>query len=406
MAGTPFTPYQRRLFVFLSVATFFEGYDFMVFSQILPTLRDYWELDPFDASAMYAVINCGTVAAYLLVRIADRIGRRRTLTITIAGYTVFTFATGFAPDPYTFTAAQFFARIFLIAEWAISMVYAAEEFPADRRGMVIGVIQGNSILGSVVCGGTIPFILELPWGWRSAYLIAIVPLLVLAFARRSLKETQRFVEQATSATRRGLLHIWRTPYRKRVLQLAVIWGMTYVCSQIAVAYWKDFALTERALTEKQAGLSIAIASVVAVPLVFLSGKMLDVIGRRPGAAIVLLASAAGAFFSYTLHGQWPLTFALIFGVFGVSAYLPVLNAYTTELFPTELRSDAFAWANNLLGRITYVLSPLVVGHFAKESGSWSGPVQVTAAFPILALILLLWLLPETKARELEDTASL
>ena len=49
----------------------------------------------------------------------------------------------------------------------------------------------------------------------------------------------------------------------------------------------------------------------------------------------------------------------------------------TELFPTDLRGDAFAWANNFLGRIGYVLSPIALGWIAESSG-W-GPVLAWTA---------------------------
>jgi putative MFS transporter len=83
---------------------------------------------------------------------------------------------------------------------------------------------------------------------------------------------------------------------------------------------------------------------------------------------------------------------------------PVLNAFTTELFPTEYRGDAFAWANNLLGRLGYVLSPFVVG-FAAERVGWGPAVSATALFQLLSLVLILLLLPETNQRELEETAA-
>jgi putative MFS transporter len=90
-------------------------------------------------------------------------------------------------------------------------------------------------------------------------------------------------------------------------------------------------------------------------------------------------------------------------VVGVSAVLTALNAFTTELFPTELRGNAFAWSNNLIGRIGYCVSPVVIGQIAETTG-WGLPLRVTAIFPIVALLLILWLLPETRARELEETA--
>lgn len=397
--------YQRKLFVFLSVATFFEGYDFIALSQILPNLRADFALSKQHAGWMLGIVNAGTVIAYLLVRKADAWGRRRVLTVTILGYTVCTFMSGLAYGPYDFTAWQLVARVFLIAEWATSMVIAAEEFPSERRGMVIGVLQAFSSLGGIVCAGVVPYLLELPYAWRSVYFVAILPLIALAYMRRNLRETKRFAELSDDKKTRPLFAVWSTPYKKRILQLGVIWMATYACSNTAITFWKDFVLSERGFTDKQAGLSITIAAVASMPLVFLSGKLLDWVGRKPGATIIFILTSVGVAGSYTLRGHLPLTAALVLGIFGVSAVLPVLNAFTSELFPTELRGDAFAWANNLIGRLAYVASPVAVGHVAAALG-WGPAVAATAVFPILALALIWWWIPETNAMELEETAAL
>lgn len=400
----PFTPYQKRLFAFLSVATFFEGYDFMALTQILPELRKSFSLDETAGGLLVSFINVGTVLAYFLVRRADRWGRKRVLTLTILGYTTFTFLCGISPNIWAFAACQMLARIFLLAEWAISMVFAAEEYPAERRGMVIGVVSACGSLGSVLCAGIAAPLMHSPLGWRTVYLVGVLPLVIIAFARRGLKETRRF-EETGPAKDRGLMHIWKTPHKRRVIELGAIWFLTYICTQNAVTWFKEFAVAERGMTAGQVGLRIAIAAVAAMPLVFGVGKLLDVVGRRLGAVIVFVLGAGGAFLSYTLHSPLALTIALVFGIFGASAVLPVLNAFTTELFPTDLRGDAFAWANNLIGRIGYVASPAVVGWIAHQVG-WGPAVRWTAVFPILALILILRVLPETRGRELEETASL
>lgn len=410
MAGrTPLSSYQKKLFVFLSVATFFEGYDFLALAQLLPELRAEFGLSEGQGGALVALINLGTVFAYVLVRQADRWGRRRVLMVTIAGYTVFTVLTGFAPDAVTFGICQLIARVFLIGEWAVSMVYAAEEFPADRRGMVIGVIQAFSTLGAVACAGLVPVLVSTELGWRTVYFVGAAPLMILAFARRNLRETERFARldgpaRPVHGSRwAAFTHIWRTPHRRRVLQLALIWALTYVCSNNAVTFWKEFAVAERGFDNAQVGRAITISAVAAMPLVFYSGRLLDWLGRRRGGAVIFLSGSVGVALSYTLHDPWALTVALVFGVMGASAVLPVLNSYTTELFPTDVRGDAFAWANNLLGRIGYVLSPLVVGVVAQET-SWSLALASTAVFPVIAVVLIFAWLPETAGRELEVTA--
>jgi putative MFS transporter len=410
---TPLTPYQWKLLGFLSVATFFEGFDFMALSQILPNMREEMGLDLTTAGLLLSVVNVGTLVAYALIRQADAWGRRRVLMVTIAGYTLFTGLTALASGPIAFALCQFFARLFLIAEWATAMVYVAEEYPADRRGMVMGVMQGVASLGSIVCAGVVPLLLKVDLGltpWRNVYVAGIIPLVLLAIARRGLSETQRFErdkqERASQPGEpRSALAILRGPYRRRVLQLGLLWSLTYFGMANAVTFWKDFAVNERGYTDGEVGLALTIASLASMPLVFASGRLLDMIGRRRGAVVIFGLGIAGVFASFTLVDRWALQIAAVFGIFGVSAVLPVLNSLTTELFPTSLRSDAFSWANNLLGRIGYVLGPTAAGWIGASIGLGPAVAGMTAA-PLLALILLLAWLPETSNRELEDTAAL
>ena len=402
----PLTPYQKRLFVFLSVATFFEGYDFQALGQILPNLRAEMGLSEAVGGQLVSAISIGTMLAYFLVRLADRWGRRRVLTITILGYASFTFFTGFSQSPYDFAFFQFCARIFLIAEWTLSMVFAAEEFPADRRGFVIGVIQAATAFGAIICAAMVPLLLQTAYGWRTVYLVGVIPLLLLAYARRGLKETERFSHYAAKrpTTKRRFFAIFHTAHKKRVLQMALIWGLTYMCTQPAVIFWKEFAVNERGFTDGQVGLAVAVASLGALPLVFFVGKLIDEWGRRRGAILIYLAMALSVVPAYQLRNFWALTVSLMVAIFAAVALLTLLNTFTTELFPTEIRGDAFAWSNNFLGRIGYVIAPAIVGAAAGQIG-WGNAVSVTAVFVLAALMLILWLLPETSKMELEETAA-
>jgi putative MFS transporter len=389
------------------VATFFEGFDFFALAQILPSLRATFDLSEGGAGVLVAVINVGPMLAYLLVRQADRWGRRPILSVTILGYTTLSVASGLAPDVWVFGVVQLAARVFLIGEWAIAMIYAAEEYPADRRGLVIGVIQACSSLGAVVCAAVVPLLLRTSLGWRSVFLVGGVPLLVMAIARRGIRETKRFVDRAVdpSATGPQLTRIWRTRWRGRLVLLACIWAATYVCTTTAMLFWKEFAVAERQFTDAQVGASMTIAALLSMPLAFAVGKLIDRIGRRRAAVLIFCLASVSVFGAYTLESHLALTVSLVAGIFGTTAVLPVLNAYTTELFPTELRSDAFAWANNLLGRLGAVVAPLAVGAAAGIYG-WGPAVAATTIGPLVALALILWKLPETSGFELEQTSAL
>lgn len=405
--GPPrFTPYQRRLFAFLSVATFFEGYDLIAITQLLPNIRAELGIDAAQAGVLVAGVNLGAVAAWLLVWRADRWGRRRLLAITIAGYTIFTVLSGLAVDAWSYGLAQFAARTFLLAEWAVAMVVAAEEFPKQRRGFVIGTIQAFSTLGSVICAGLTPLLLTTSYGWRSVYFVALVPLLLLAWLRRDgLRETARFAREGPEARTRPFRAIWSTPYRSRLLVLALVWMLVYACSQNAITFWKEFVVGERGWSDADVGQAVTVAALIALPAVFFVGKLIDGIGRKRGAVLIFSLASFGVWGCYSFHERWALTGALALGVFGATAVLPVLSAYNTELFPTSLRGDAYAWANHLIGRIGHVGTPLVLGVAAASVG-WGAAVRTTAIFPLLALVLIVVFLPETAGRDLDETAEL
>lgn len=401
----PLSPYQRRLLFFLSVATFFEGYDVFAIAQILPSVRASFGLSKADAGALLSIIGVGSIFAYLLVRKADDWGRRRVLTVTIAGYTICSLLTAASPNVFVFGALQLLARIFLTGEYAIAMVFAAEEYPAERRGMVIGVIQTFAVFGGIACAGLVPLLLKTELGWRSVFLVGGVPLVIIAFARRSIRETERFTRsrEATDGIAVSFLRLFRSPYRTRVFTLALLWCVTYIGTQNAIAFWKEFATTERGFSDADVGLSLSIAAVASLPLLFGVGKLIDRIGRRVGAVLIFSIASISVFCSYTLTSRAGLTFALVWGIFGTNAVLPIMNAYTTELFPTHLRSDGFAWSNNLLGRGGFLASPFLIG-LAAGSFGWGKAVAATSVFPIVALVLIWLLLPETRGKELEETS--
>jgi len=390
------------LWAFLGVATFFEGFDFIALTQVLPELRAEWGLSEAQGGWLVGVCNIGPVLAFFLVRQADRVGRSTVLAWTIAGYTLGSLASGLAPTAWAFALAQLVARTFLIAEWAVCMVYAAEVWPADRRATAIGGLQALAAVGAVVCAALTPVLLQSPWGWRTVYFVGALPLALLAVARRAMPESARFVAP-TAPTPLG--RILAGPWRGRVLQLAALWFFTYAGTHLALTFWKEYAIHEARLGDAAVGRTLAIASLVSMPLVFGVGRLLDRWGRRVGALLVYPVAATGVVGAFTLTDPVLLTVAMTLVIFGCSAVLPVLEAFTTELFPTEQRGDAFGWSNNLLGRQANVFLPPLVGWLAADLG-WGPTVAASALFLGVALAGIWRWLPETRARELEETARL
>lgn len=393
---------SRTLFAFLGVATFFEGFDFIAITQVLPEVRRTWGLTEAEGGLIIGFCNIGPVLAFLLVRQADRYGRARVLNWTILGFTLASLATAFSPNPVVFAVAQLIARTFLISEWALCMIYAAETWPAEERGKAIGALQALASVGAVVCAGLTPFLLTSPIGWRAVYVVGAIPLLFMAWARRALPESPLY-RRDLNPEAPSLLRVLRSDRRKRVLQLAGIWFLTYVGTQSGITFWKEYALNEAELSEAQVGRTLAVGALLTIPLMFSVGRMLDRFGRRMSSLLIFPTAALGVYGSFTFTDPTLLLVSVTLLVFGCAAVLPVLEAYSTELFPTEMRSDAWGWANNLLARQANIFIPPVVGAMAGEIG-WGPSVSYTSVGLIAALAAIWVWMPETRGRSLEETA--
>lgn len=140
-------PEHVVLLALLGAAMFFDGYDTSVHSVALTQIREDFGLTKGAASALYAVIFLGALPAMVITRWADRVGRRQMLMLSVFGYTAFSGLSALAPNAVGFGALQFGQQLFLIAESAIVWTMAAEELPADKRGIGFGVLGMANALG-------------------------------------------------------------------------------------------------------------------------------------------------------------------------------------------------------------------------------------------------------------------
>lgn len=405
--SAPLVPYQRRLLVLLCLTVFFDAYDFFSLSQTLPNLRAAFKLSVGEGGDLVSLAGCGTLAGYFLLRLADRWGRRKVLLLSIAGYMLSAVASGLAPTARWLLLMQLLARIFLVSGLGLSFVIAAEEYPADRRGRVAGLLQACASLGAITCAVLTPRLLLTAAGWRAPYLAGGAAVLLFLGALFGLRETARFSDLPPERRRVGPLFsssLFRPPYRRRVLQLGVLWTLVYACGQTTLTFFKEHALADLGLKDAGVGRYVAIGALVAMPLTLLCGRLLDRAGRRPGAVLILCASALGILGCYLLRPGALLLIAIVLMISSSNATLLLLNTLTAELFPTELRGDGLGATNSLLGRVGFIAAPLLIAHLAERVG-WTRAVAPIALLPLCALLLILTFLPETAGRSLEETAS-
>jgi len=428
--------YHGFLFVLLSTATLFDGFDAAMMTFAAPDVRRTLGISLGEWSTIYGLCRLGMIASFFFLLQADRFGRRAMMMITVVGFTVATGLTALADTKVEFALCQFFARLFLTAEYALAIIMVGEEFPARWRGRAIAVLTSFATLGVVGMAKLQPFVLledgapgnalhdagagAVAWlqqlvgrpadgaSWRVLYAMGLVPLLLVFGLRIGMRETRRFEEARAAAPptswRQHLANAripWQPRYRRRTTIVAVLWNCVHLVVAPAVAFWMIYAREELGMSPAQAGDIVFWGYAVGVLGHVAGGVLIDRIGRKWTCAAFYILGAVGITFLFqttTMFGQY---FWHIFTVFCFLAAITATHVYASELFPTEIRATGYGWTTNLFGRVTEVAVPLLVGTFIATLGiSWS--VTVVAFGPILgALIVLKWA-PETKGLTLEQ----
>jgi MFS family permease len=329
--------------------------------------------------------------------------------VTVLAYTLLTGATAFAPNAAWFVACQILARAFSSAETLIAVVVIAEEFDAEHRGWGIGALGAITACGAGLAALLFGFVDSLPGGWRALYLVGLAPLLALAWWRRSMPETGRFVAlerergEALRATPSlapfaGLMR----SYPRRFVALAVavfLFGIAVSpATFFAPTYLQDVHGWSpgwvAALTFGGGAFAI-----VANPL---AGRLSDRFGRRPVTALFLIAAglSAMAFYAGAGFALGPLWVMMIFGSMGAEV---TLAAYGAEMFPTSQRATA-SGARAFAGTLGVVAGLGAVSLLFGVLGSNWTAVICLGAVGLIATALVWVTFPETSGRSLEEIA--
>lgn len=399
VSASGLTPRHRTLLFLVGTATLFEGYDRFIVSLALPYIGTDLGADEGALGTALAVIRTGALASIFLGRLADRYGRRRLLIISVVGYTAATAATGLSTGLLDFALFQLVATIFLITELSLAQVVIAEEFPAALRGFGQGVLGAFAAFGAGLAAMLFPLLQRTEFGWRGMYLIGILPLLVVAYLRRNLPETQRW-EQANEQRVAGvrIVDLLRPGRRGRLAILTVLAGLASATAATAFSFASYRATTAFHWSPAQVSSMIVGAGAVGFFGYFILGRSADAVGRRLIGGLGLLGAGVAVALYY--QTEWlVLAFALM--TLCESGVIIALNALTTELFPTDLRATAKSWVTN--SGVAGALSGLAM--IGALSSMASGSTIITAlAITTSLLAPAIFLLPETRHLELEEVA--
>lgn len=396
---------ERRTFWACATGWALDGMDFMIYPLVIGTIIVMWKVDPGTAGLAGTVtLLASALGGWLGGYLADRIGRVRTLQITILWFSFFSLVCAFVQNFEQLLVARAILGIGFGGEWAAGAVLMGEAIRPQYRGRAVGSVQsgwavgwGMAVLSQAILFSYLPP--EIAWRWMFA--IGALPALLVLYLRRYVTEPVISVESMAKAKISGdrpkLSEIFQGPILKTTI-LASLAATGCQGGYYAVTFWVPrFLTTERNLSIVSSTGYLA-ALIIGSFIGYLVGAWLaDRIGRRN----LFLTFSLGAIAVILVYTQVPLTNEVLWVLgfplgFFASGYFSGMGAFLTELYPTRLRGSGQGFCYNF-GRGIGALFPFLVGALSTTT-TLGNAIAIFAVVAYGVFFLAAFALPETRGR--------
>jgi len=411
--------------VILFLSTVINYIDRQTLSILAPFLKQDYHWSNVDyANIAIAFRVAYTVGQTLCGRLMDRIGTRRGLTISVTWYSMVSLMTSLANGITSFAFFRFLLGAGESANWPGASKAVSEWFPKRERGLAAAFYDSGSSVG-----GAIAHFLILPvylrWGWRLAFVIpGLLGFLWLITWRRLYHPPQEH-PRISDAERQMILAETReleAPGKPRtrwlgLLKLPQTWG-TIIAKALTDPVW--FFVTDWFFIYLQDAKHISVTSgLIAVWIPFLAADLGNFFGGIASGylihrgwslgaarkALVVFGGVGVTFLIPTIFTMNLFAITLLFALatFSYAAFSTIANVLPTDLFA----SDSVASVSGMSGTgagIGTIIAFELIGHFsdahqASLTHSFDAIVVVAGLIPVVAMILVLLLVRNTRATE-------
>ena len=336
--------------------------------------------------------------------VGDRIGRAKTLTLTVLLYSLFTGLTAFSTSWLDFAIYRFITGLGVGGVFGLAVALTADTLPDHARPGALGMLQALSAVGNISAGlvsmwmGSLiqahtampddAFYVTRENAWRIAFMIGAVPAFLCVFIQLRLKEPEKWVRAREAGRLTGVKFgsyvellgagRWRKPAILGMLLCITgvigLWGIGFFAPEL-VGDVINNSLRARGINEAEIasqatyykGVNSIIQNAGAFFGMIAFSYLAQWTGRKPAFVVAFIGAllATNMYFNM-FKGVDQLWMSGVMGFFQLALFAG-FAIYLPELFPTRLRSTGTSFCYNV-GRFLAATGPFTLGELQKYLG--------------------------------------
>jgi MFS family permease len=420
------TPAQRRTLIAAALGWMLDSFDAMLYALVLAhVMRDLGMTQATAGLLSTLMLLASGIGGIFFGFLADRIGRKRALMLSIATYSICSFASGLSTTVLMLAIVRFILGLGMGGEWNTGATLVAETWPDELRAKAIAIVQSSWAIGYALAALVAGIVLRVA-NWRFVFFVGILPALVTLWIQNRVPESEMWIERrqkpeapsaqkspgldsaspvsSTGANSDSFFTIFRSAYLKNTLVLLLVnffglfgwWGLfqwvpAYLSLPVARG-GRGFGLMGTA------SLLIVLNLAGMFPGYISFGWMADRFGRRRSFVFYLFAAAVLIPFYAMARSQAALlVFGTVVAFFG-TGFFSGSGTIGSEIFPTRLRARALGFTYTGARALSSV-APYVIGRIGDRKGLNWAFFLCAAAFLLASLMATQ--LPETKGKSLQ-----
>ena len=410
------TSAQRRTLIAAALGWMLDAFDVMLYALVLAHIMRDLGMSKATAGGLGTLtLLASGIGGVLFGFIADRIGRKRALMLSILTYSICSFASGLATSVAMLAAFRFILGLGMGGEWNTGATLVAETWPTELRAKAISIVQSSWAIGYALAALVAGIVLHYA-NWRMVFFVGILAALVILWIRKDVPESEMWLERHRAAERSpsaiaqdgskyaGFARIFQPPFAKSTFALLFVnfFGM--------FAWWGLFTWMPPylSLPVEQGGRGFGVMGTTTLMVVLnlfgmfpgyaSFGWVADYLGRRKSFILyTFMASLLVALYA-TVRQPWLLLVVGTVVAFFGTGFFSGSGIIGSEIFPTQVRARALGFTYNG-ARAMSSIAPLVIGRVGETKGlSWA---FYLCAVSFLLASLVATQLPETKGKQLE-----